>query len=99
MKKTFRQYRQYSLIFFTSVCIPLFGVGLFNIIINPYDVFSSSDIPGINHAKVNQDNNDRLSKATDITRIKPITILLGSSRTKQGLNPRSSSNSKAETDL
>ncbi|MGB3691801.1 MAG: hypothetical protein WBG70_00080 [Spirulinaceae cyanobacterium] len=87
MNKTSRKYRQYIGIFFASVCIPLFGVGLFNIIIDPYGVFNQEDIPGINHAKVNQDNNDRLAKATDITRIKPITLLLGSSRTKQGLDP------------
>ena len=87
MKKTFRKYRQYSWLFFTALAFPLFGVGLFNIIIDPYGVFNQKDIPGINHAKVKEGDNDRLSKATAITRIQPITVLLGSSRTKQGLDP------------
>ncbi|NEP43981.1 MAG: hypothetical protein F6K35_34080, partial [Okeania sp. SIO2H7] len=58
-----------------------------NVVIDPYDVFNTPNFLGINHAKLRKDNSDRLFKATDIIRIKPVTILIGSSRTKQGLNP------------
>ena len=82
-----RKYRLYSWIFFTATFTPLILVGLLNLIINPYGAFTVPDIPGVSHKKSRKENNDRLYKAIDITRIKPITILLGSSRTKQGLDP------------
>ncbi len=81
------KYRRYNWIFLLSVFIPIVTVGLFNIIIDPYDVFNTPSFLGINHSKPRKDNSDRLFKATDIIRIKPVTILIGSSRTKQALDP------------
>ncbi|MGK7920705.1 MAG: hypothetical protein AB4080_11940 [Trichodesmium sp.] len=51
------------------------------------DVFNTPNFLGINHSKPRKDNSDRLFKATDIIRIKPVTILIGSSRTKRALDP------------
>ncbi|AFZ36502.1 hypothetical protein Sta7437_2983 [Stanieria cyanosphaera PCC 7437] len=80
-------YLIYNFLFFGFVSVPMLSVGLFNWIIDPYDIFNTPNYLGINHEKIKKDNNDRLFKAADIIRIKPKIILAGSSRTKQGLNP------------
>ncbi|NEQ74497.1 MAG: hypothetical protein F6K23_16525, partial [Okeania sp. SIO2C9] len=82
-----RKYCRYNWRFLLSVFIPVVTVGLFNIVVDPYDVFNTPNLWGINHSKPRKDNNDRLFKATDIIRIKPVTVLLGSSRTKRALDP------------
>lgn len=86
-KLKINKYSQFNLILFFAIFLPMLGAGLFNFIIDPYDIFSSPNLSKLNDVKVNQDNNDRLFKAVDIINIKPITIILGSSRTKQGINP------------
>ncbi len=82
-----RKYLRYNWIFLLSVFLPVATVGVFNILVDPYDVFNTPNFLGINHSKPRKDNSDRLFKATDTIRIKPVTILMGSSRTKQGLDP------------
>ncbi len=82
-----RKYRRYNWIFLLSVFLPVVTVGVFNIIVDPYDVFNTPNFLGINHSKPRKDNSDRLFKAIDIIRIKPISILIGSSRTKRALDP------------
>jgi hypothetical protein len=77
----------YNICFFLIISIPIISVGLWNWLIDPYDLFDTPNFFGINHEKIKKDNNDRLFKAADIIRIKPKTILVGSSRTKQGLDP------------
>ncbi|MGK7920702.1 MAG: hypothetical protein AB4080_11925 [Trichodesmium sp.] len=81
-----RKYRRFNSIFLLSVFLSIVTVGAFNVIIDPYDVFNTPNFLGINHSKPRKDNNDRLFKATDIIRIKPVTVLMGSSKTKQGLD-------------
>jgi hypothetical protein len=82
-----KPYRWFNSIFFIAAFTPLISVGLFNSLIDPYDIFNTPDVLGLNTSKPNKDKNDRLFKATDIIRIKPVTVFIGSSRTKQGLNP------------
>jgi hypothetical protein len=65
----------------------MLSVGLFNFLVNPYGIFDSPEITGFNQSKPEKLKNMRLFKAVDITRIKPETIFLGSSRTEYGLNP------------
>jgi hypothetical protein len=88
-KKRFssRQYKNFNFWFIVAIFIPTFLVGTFNFLIDPYGTFNTPNLFGINHSKPKKDNNDRLFKALDIIRIKPVTIILGSSRTKQGINP------------
>ncbi|HEY9651832.1 MAG TPA: hypothetical protein V6C95_14290 [Coleofasciculaceae cyanobacterium] len=81
------KYRNFNLSFLLAIFSPLFLAGLFNIIVDPYDVFDTPNFLNVNSSKPHKDKNDRLFKALDIIRIKPVTILLGSSRTKQGLDP------------
>ena len=75
---------------YTLIGISTFSLlfaGFFNWFIDPQDIFKSAVIGKINHEKVNKDNNDRLFKAVDIIRLQPENIIMGSSRTKQGIDP------------
>ena len=83
-----RQFGNYNLFFLVAAFVPLLAVGLFNWAIDPYGIFNSPEIIGINQAKPEKLKNGRLFKAVDITRIKPKTIFLGSSRTEYGLDPK-----------
>lgn len=82
-----KKYRRFNFSFIITVFLPLMSVGVFNIAIDPYGVFNTPESRGWNHAKPSKDNNDRVYKAIDVIRIKPVTIFLGSSRIKQGLDP------------
>ena len=75
----------YSLLGVSS--FTLLFAGLFNWFIDPQDIFKSPIITKINHEKVSKDNNDRLFKAVDIIRLQPKNVIMGSSRTKQGIDP------------
>jgi hypothetical protein len=80
-------YNKFILQFLAAAFLPVISVGVFNYIVDPYDVFNTPNFLGINHDKPKKDSNDRQFKALDITRIKPTTIIIGSSRTKQGIDP------------
>jgi hypothetical protein len=82
-----RNYFNFNLVLLLATALPMFAVALFNYTIDPYDVFNTPNYFGLNHSKPKKDNNDRLFKALDITRLKPNTIIIGSSRTKQGIDP------------
>lgn len=81
-----KKYKRFNLWFLGAVAVPTLSVGIFNFVIDPYDIFPSPDI-AINQAKPLKDNNDRLFKAIDVINLKPKTVFIGSSRTKQGLDP------------
>ena len=86
-----KKFAYYNLIFGTAALLPLLLVGLFNYSIDPYGVFNTKQYNRINQAKPEQLKNTRFFKAVDVTRIKPITVFLGSSRTEYGLEPTVSS--------
>ena len=86
-KNRLNSFSRYNYILLLYTTIPLIIVGFFNWFIDPQDIFKSSDITTINHAKIKKDNNDRLFKAVDIIRLQPENIIMGSSRTKQGIDP------------
>lgn len=81
------KYRKFNLLVLAAAFTPMAVVGLCNVALDPYGVFDSPKIAGINQSKPRKGNNDRLFKATDIIRMKPATLLFGSSRTRQGLDP------------
>lgn len=81
------RYKYFNNIFLLTTAILLGTVGIFNYFIDPYGLYASSIFPGINNSKPKKDDNDRLYKAADIIRMKPQTIILGSSRTKRGIDP------------
>lgn len=69
----------FGLCFFIS-----FAIVSINYIVNPYGVYRTIDFfPN----KPEQDKNIRLVKATKISKIKPVSIVLGTSRTEFGYDP------------
>jgi hypothetical protein len=87
VSKTKARYRRFTLVFLSAALLPLLSVGIFNIAVDPYGIYNSSTFAGFNQAKPHKWKHQRLFKAVDITRVKPVTIFLGSSRTNLGLNP------------
>lgn len=81
------KYRQFNLLLLLFTSLPIVTVSGVNWLVDPYQVFNTPNFLGINHIKPEKDNNDRLYKALDIIRLKPKTIIVGSSRVKQGINP------------
>ncbi|HEY9596055.1 MAG TPA: hypothetical protein V6D33_00095, partial [Cyanophyceae cyanobacterium] len=51
INKSQPNYRNFNVRFFLAVFIPLISVGLFNIIIDPYDVFDTPNFLNINSSK------------------------------------------------
>ncbi|MDJ0745179.1 MAG: hypothetical protein QNJ32_17720 [Xenococcaceae cyanobacterium MO_167.B27] len=77
----------YNIFLFIMISLPIAVTGFINWLIDPQDVFNTPNYLGVNNIKPHKDDNDRLFKAIDITRIRPKTIIVGSSRTKQAINP------------
>ena len=86
---SFTRHISYNVALGIAITLPMLAVGVFNWAIDPQDIFDTPNYLGLNHQKVKKDNNDRLYKATDIIRLQPTTLIMGSSRTKQGINPDS----------
>lgn len=82
-----KKYPRFNFCFLLAALLPMLAVGLFNALIDPYATFDTPNFFGINHSKPDEDNNDRLYKALDIIRIRPVTVFIGSSRAKQALDP------------
>jgi hypothetical protein len=58
----------------------------FNAIVDPYDVFGSPRLAGINRFKPEAKNHSMLAKTYQVERFRPTTILLGSSRVHIGID-------------
>jgi hypothetical protein len=81
------RYRRFNLIFLASALLPLLSIGMFNIAVDPYGIYNSPTFAGFNQTKPEQWKHQRLYKAIAISRVKPVTIFIGSSRINLGLNP------------
>lgn len=86
-KASVSAYRRFNFGFFVATLLPVVSVGILNAVVDPYGVFNSPKVAGWTQAKPEKAKHDRLFKAADVTRVKPTTIFLGSSRTNQGLDP------------
>jgi hypothetical protein len=63
------------------------ALGLFNVIMDPYDYFeTSSTIVAVNNKKLSHDISERLKVAVEVIKSKPQAILLGSSRVRAGFD-------------
>ncbi|MEW5860862.1 MAG: hypothetical protein AB1861_26400 [Cyanobacteriota bacterium] len=87
MKASLKRYRRFNLTFLTVTLSGFLAVGAFNFIVDPFGVTNSPIFSEFNELKIEKFNNVRLFKAVDVIRIKPKTILLGSSRSDLGLDP------------
>ena len=79
------KYKYFNLIYLSFILVSMLGVGLFNYIIDPYGIFNQFYLTKLNDIKPKKDDNDRLFKAVDIINLRPTTVIIGSSRTKQGI--------------
>ncbi|NJK47054.1 hypothetical protein HC931_01510 [Candidatus Gracilibacteria bacterium] len=86
-KSQTQKYRKFNWLFLSAALTPLLSIGLFNFVIDPYDVFNTPRLAGINQSKPKKFTHDMLFKAIEVTRIKPTVIFLGSSRVQWGLDP------------
>lgn len=70
----------------TALLVVASAVAL-NVAVDPYGMYRISDIAGFNSHKPAIYNRVRVSKAYDVRRIRPRTIILGTSRTHLGIRP------------
>ncbi len=82
-----KDYRRFVFNWIAVTSSPLLIAGIFNLFIDPYGVMKAPTWFGINQSKPAQETNVRLFKAIDVTRVKPVTLLMGSSRADYGLDP------------
>ena len=82
-----KKYRSFNRLFLGTVLLSILGVGGLNIWLDPYGVFKTHKVQGLNQDKPRQRDNDRIFKTTDIIYTKPKTIIIGSSRVRQGIDP------------
>ncbi len=80
-------YHRYLKVFALSVPIIIALVALFNYFIDPYRVYDSPKIDGINVNKPAVASHLRMSKAYQVRHLKPAAIILGTSRAEFGLDP------------
>lgn len=66
----------------------LFLIIVFNFFIDPVGAFNAPSYYGINKSKPEQYTHQRLYKALDVIRLKPSSIILGSSRVQNGMDPK-----------
>jgi hypothetical protein len=66
-----------------------------NFLVDPYGVWNTPVIGRLNAAKPAERDNEMMFKAADVRRVRPATLLLGSSRVDLGIDPRHPALSKA----
>ncbi|MEA5536053.1 hypothetical protein [Crocosphaera sp. XPORK-15E] len=84
---TWNTYSHFNVLFFSTLMLSLTGISLVNFLFDPYDIFKYYNPIEPKLVKPEKLSHDRLFKAIDVINLQPEIIFLGSSRTKQGLNP------------
>ncbi len=77
--------RPYCILLAAVAVVLLIVLGGFNALVDPFAMYRAVEIPGFNTNKPETQHRVRLYKAFEIERVKPQTVLLGSSRTHTGL--------------
>lgn len=85
-----RSYKRYVSFLTLFILAPGFLLALFNVIIDPYYVFGSPDISGINKVRPYYELHLTVTKPYQLRRLKPQAVILGSSRAEVGLDPNHS---------
>lgn len=81
-------FRKWNFVVISGVLSLLVVVGLFNLFIDPYGVWNPPSLYGVNAHKSEMYTHQRIFRAVDLARLKPKVILLGSSRSFFGLDPK-----------
>src|SRR5712671_4781634 len=79
-------FRRFCLIWLASLLLLLLLVGGINFVIDPYEVFGSARMVGLNQFKPQAKNHMMLAKTYQVARVRPVTVLAGSSRVLIGLD-------------
>ncbi len=79
--------KKYTLFVFITAFLIVACTVAFNAVVDPYGMYHLRDISGFNQHKSAIYNRVRLAKAYDVRRIKPGTVILGTSRTHLGIRP------------
>lgn len=82
------KYKFYLLSWLLAVLITISFVGVFNFIVDPYGFYRTLEIKGFNQQKEGVRSKIRYVKAMELPLRKPKTIVMGSSRVHDGVNPR-----------
>lgn len=83
-----RKLNHFVRVWLLTMAVAFAGVAGINWLINPYGIYRGSPtVNGFNQIKPEKANRDRLVKAIDIIQKQPQHLFIGSSRTKQGINP------------
>lgn len=83
-----KNYHRYTLVFLLVASVNLVLIALFNTFVDPYGVMNSPTRVGFNKVKPEKNEHVRLFKAVEISRLKTKMIVLGSSRSEFGIDPK-----------
>lgn len=84
---TTHKYKSYLLVWLISASLTLGMVGVFNYLVDPYGLYRTVDIAGFNQQKEGVRSKIRYVKALELPLRKPKTIIIGTSRVHDGVNP------------
>ena len=82
-----QNYKSYLLAWLLSAILTVLIVGVFNYIVDPYGFYRIVDKAGFNQQKEGVRSKIRYVKALELPLRKPKTIIIGSSRVHDGINP------------
>ncbi len=80
------KYQKFNLLFLGTICVIMLAFGSINIFINPYGIFNTPVIAGVNKIKPKKFTQDLLLKAVEVSTIQPNVLFLGSSKEQWGLD-------------
>jgi hypothetical protein len=81
--------RRYCMTWFFGLVLLVTLVGAFNALVDPYYVIGTPRLAGLNAAKPEAVTHTQLAKDYLVGRIKPVGLLLGTSKVDLGLDPKS----------
>jgi hypothetical protein len=81
-------YKKYLFRWFLCIFLALLFIGMFNFIVDPYGFFRVLTITGFNQQKEGVRNKIRYVKALELPLRNPRTLIVGSSRVHDGMNPQ-----------
>lgn len=79
--------KRYLSTWFIATALILIAVAATNLVVDPYGIFRLVDQPGFNSIKPAASSHGAMSKAYQLLRVQPKTLILGNSRAEVGLDP------------
>ena len=82
------RFRRFAIGLIACAATPPIALAAVIVLVDPYYVFGTPDIPGINVVRPRYENLLPAAKPYQVRRIRPDAVILGSSRAETGLDPR-----------